>query len=1041
MSTGRQQQIRDIVDAALGITSGERAAFLGARCQGDSELRREVERLLRQHEDQDLDTTSLPAGSMVRTTSLVEGQIIAGRYRIMRLIGRGGMGEVYEAEDTFLHESIGLKTLRADYASDRAIAWFQKEIQLARKVTHPNICRVFEVGQHESPDGVCLRFFTMELLRGETLAARIRRGGRLSREEAFPIVVQMAEGLAAAHAIGVVHTDFKSSNVILVPAPGGTRAVITDFGLARLDPGLAAEGDTRTMSGTLQIAGTVAYMSPEQLTGGTLTSASDIYSFGIVLFEMATGQLPFDDRHVIHSAMQRASDHAVAIRPLAPDIDPRWETAISHCLRKDPEKRFRSASELADCFRHSAWRMPMRYWTRREWVGASLAAGVPAVTGAGLWVWLRRPYVPQAAAVSWYQKGVAALHAMTYETARKALVQAVTADPRFALAHASLARAYDELDYTDLAKDSMIQAVTLAQESTLASMDATRLQALRFMVSREYDRAAPLFRRLQETARGREQSSAALECGWLAQKRDDTAGAAAEYARAVKLDPGYAAAHLRLGVILGRQAKDEMALKEFTEAEKLYNASSDIEGVTETLIQKASLLNRRRRAAEAMPVIERALAVARAVDNRYQEIELLGWQGVAARNLGDNERASKLAQQAIDAAISEKMDNLATSGLLDLGTSFFFRSEYAAAEARYRQALEQARRGKVRRLEMRALSNLASLCMEDHRPEEAKKFIQEALPFYRQAGFRRELLQVSAILGGALEQLAEYDEGIRILREALTNAADFEEPPLEAEIREKLGHNLRGQGAWPEALAEYERARKLNGGEVTAKGGVPSGGVPAALDRVYCAQIYWRLGRRQEAEQALSECERLLQEKRDQDLVSKLKITRAEIALADGRTSEAAAAVKYAPAASGREMGPDLPLIESLVLIRTGKVTEGLPRTKDLVGSFEKAKLAGWAGSARLSTAEALLASRERGPALEWALGALEFFEPRRIWESIFRGRLVAAHAAQDSGVVSGHLGAARAALDQLSKAWPAQSLEGYRRRPDIRRLREDVGL
>src|SRR5262249_43465970 len=136
-------------------------------------------------------------------------------------------------------------------------------------------------------------------------------------------------------------------NIILVPSlSGGERAVITDFGLARRGPSMLAPGTTRSMIDDGRISGTFAYMSPEQMQGGTITPASDIYSFGIVLFEMATGQLPFDDRRVIHSAMQRADPQTVSVRALVSDIDRRWEQAILRCLQKNPENRFRSASEL-----------------------------------------------------------------------------------------------------------------------------------------------------------------------------------------------------------------------------------------------------------------------------------------------------------------------------------------------------------------------------------------------------------------------------------------------------------------------------------------------------------------------------------------------------------------------------------------------------------------------------------------------------------------------------------------------------------------------
>ena len=162
-------------------------------------------------------------------------------------------------------------------------------------------------------------FFAMELLHGQTLADRIR-AGRLTRDEAFPIAVQLAEGLQAAHRAGIVHADFKSANVILVPSGTGVRAVITDFGVARARTWQRRRGrDTRSGHETIRVAGTLAYMSPEQLAGDRVTTASDIYSFGIVLFEMACGRRPFDDSDVIKSAMLRASGPPASARTLRAD--------------------------------------------------------------------------------------------------------------------------------------------------------------------------------------------------------------------------------------------------------------------------------------------------------------------------------------------------------------------------------------------------------------------------------------------------------------------------------------------------------------------------------------------------------------------------------------------------------------------------------------------------------------------------------------------------------------------------------------------------
>jgi tetratricopeptide (TPR) repeat protein len=958
-------------------------------------------------------------------SSLAEGDLIAGRYRIVKIIGRGGMGEVYEAEDQLLHENIALKTVRFDRDGEDLLKRFEKEIQLARKVTHPNVCRVFEVGLHKAPNAGPALFFTMELLSGETLFERIRRAGRLTKEEAFPIIIQMAGGLAAAHASGIVHTDFKSGNVILVSAATGTRAVITDFGLAREDRTRIPE-ETRTLTGAHPVAGTIAYMSPEQLAGKTLTSVSDIYSFGIVLFEMACGQLPFDGRDVIHSAMQRASHHGLSVRTLAPDIDRRWEAAIVRCLKEDPKQRFRSAADLADYFRATTWRTPARYWTRREWARASIVTGLPIAAAAGTWRWVTRPFQPNAAALEWYRKGVAALHSMSYEGARKAFAQAIESEPGFALAHASLARTLDEMDYSEFAKESMLRAVTLAESGHLGAEDRKRLEALHYMVSREYDRAAPLFAQLERSAGEGERAAAVVESGWVAQLREDTESATAAYQRAIRLDGSYAAARIRLGYILGRRGgKDDLALAAFSEAERLYSDASNFEGVTESLIQRVILLNRRSRSAEAMPIIERALSIAGAVGNRYQEIQLLGWKGVAARNLGDFDRAASLAQQSIDAAITAKIGNLATVGLIDLGSSYLFRGDYTSAEAKYLQALDLARSSKVRRLEMRALTNLGSLCEQSRRPSEARGFIQQVIEFYRQAGYRRELIQATGILGGALRQLGEYEAGAKVLREAAASAVTLQDHQLESRIRERLGDNLLDQGEWPQAVQEYERAKALRTG------------IQAGYARVYCAQVYWRLGRAADAGRCLAEAEQLLTKTPNQRLLAEVKTTRAEMAYVAGRIADAAFAANQTEAGSGSnsEIDPVIKLMQALLLIRTGKGAEGAAQAASLVSDLEKAAMAGFAARAELSVAEAWLAVGKRQDALSLARNALAFFEPHGVWESTLRAHAVSARAGEDAAERERHMAAARSALDHLRTAWGDESLALYRRRPDIQKL------
>ena len=274
---------------------------------------------------------------------LADGELIAARYRIARLIGAGAVGEVYEAQDETIGEAVALKTLRAGVDDAVSIERFRREIQLARKVTHHNVCRTFDVGHHALPDRRRLVFITMELLRGEPLSHRIDARGRFGTEEALPLARQLADGLEAAHAAGVIHRDFKPGNIMLVDETGGTRAVITDFGLART---YALDEQSITVTG--EAVGTPLYMAPEQVvTGKTpITAATDVYALGNVMYEMVTGQLPFKGSSITVMAIKRFREAVPSPRLVVPDLDARWERAILRCLEREPSARFQSAAEV-----------------------------------------------------------------------------------------------------------------------------------------------------------------------------------------------------------------------------------------------------------------------------------------------------------------------------------------------------------------------------------------------------------------------------------------------------------------------------------------------------------------------------------------------------------------------------------------------------------------------------------------------------------------------------------------------------------------------
>ena len=259
------------------------------------------------------------------------GQIIAERYRVVAMAGRGGMGEVYRAEDLKLGQVVAIKFLPVSLAEDAAtLARFHSEVRIARQVSHPNVCRVFDIGDAEG-----MPFLSMEYVDGEDLASVVRRIGRLSPDKATEIARQICAGLAAAHERGVIHRDLKPANVML---DGAGKIRITDFGLA----GVAA-----SIQGADIRAGTPAYMAPEQLAGKEVTTKSDIYSLGLILYEILTGKRAFEASTLPELMKLREQGTITNPSTLVHDLDPLIERVILRCLEADSAKRPVSALQVA----------------------------------------------------------------------------------------------------------------------------------------------------------------------------------------------------------------------------------------------------------------------------------------------------------------------------------------------------------------------------------------------------------------------------------------------------------------------------------------------------------------------------------------------------------------------------------------------------------------------------------------------------------------------------------------------------------------------
>jgi predicted ATPase/Tfp pilus assembly protein PilF len=254
------------------------------------------------------------------------------------------MGDVYEVHDDELDSLVALKVVRPGLLEQEwALMRLKQEVLLARVIAHPNVCRVYDLGRHQDADGA-LWFLTMELLHGETLSERVRRRGRLTEEEALPLVENIADGLGAAHRAGIMHLDLKSKNVIVVREGDGTeRAIVTDFGLART---IASGSEGNSSTGVY--VGTPEYMAPEQLRGGEIGPAADLYAFGVVLYEMMTGTLPFTGRTPLEVIRRRLEEEPVSPREVVEGLSERCEQVILRCLSRDIGERYARAEDVTD---------------------------------------------------------------------------------------------------------------------------------------------------------------------------------------------------------------------------------------------------------------------------------------------------------------------------------------------------------------------------------------------------------------------------------------------------------------------------------------------------------------------------------------------------------------------------------------------------------------------------------------------------------------------------------------------------------------------
>jgi eukaryotic-like serine/threonine-protein kinase len=350
----RWQRAKELFGAALERPPAERSAYLDAACAGDAALRAEVESLLAAHDEASsfLDEPAAALGPAdIAQSVLRDGQLI-GRYSVRELLGAGGMGQVYLADDQRLGRSVALKLLPRALGTDPdRRRRFEQEARAASSLSHPNVCVVYEIGDAE--DG--RRYIAMEHVPGESLRQMIERhrvrGGRVPIDDVLDIAKQSAAGLAAAHAAGVVHRDVKPENIMV--RPDGLVKVL-DFGLAKLGthnaPTFGSNASAHTEPG--MVLGTVRYMSPEQARGLPVDTRTDVWSFGVVLYELLAGRPPFEGATTTDVMVSVLEREPQPLPSLAPDVPQSLQRVVERALRKERDNRFEDMEAMRRALLH-----------------------------------------------------------------------------------------------------------------------------------------------------------------------------------------------------------------------------------------------------------------------------------------------------------------------------------------------------------------------------------------------------------------------------------------------------------------------------------------------------------------------------------------------------------------------------------------------------------------------------------------------------------------------------------------------------------------
>ena len=1002
-----------------------------------------------------------------------------GHYRIVRLLGSGGMGDVYLARDLKLERDVAIKLLPADGGDHGATRKrVLNEAQAAAGLDHPSICAVHEVG--ETADGRA--FIVMQYVEGETLAVVLRRGP-LPVREALALAARIAEALAAAHRRGIVHRDLKPQNVMVTPLG---RPKLLDFGLAKLVHAAPSAQDAdvqaaQTLVGVVK--GTPAYMSPEQVQQRPIDGRSDLFALGALLFECLAGRRAFSGASTSEIFHQILHVHPPPLSQVRDGLHERHDELCRRLLAKDPDDRFQSADEVIGAIRllvsdssrdtqapldahtpgggaqpalteavtvgpgtpvpgvfsrdQPGTRPGIRPWihARRLFLPVLAALVLSAAALAGWWGWSATRTLPTAPAdaARWYQRGVEAIREGAYHSGQRALEEAIRRFPNYPMAYARLAETLAELDDERGAQSQLLRLSSiLPDESRLPEDDRLRLQGTRALVLRDLDASLAAFERLVERHAG--DASAWLDLGRVQEAAGRRTDARASYAKATAIDPQYAAAHLRLGYVEGQESNRNGAMRAFGESERLYRAAANTEGETEVLLRRGGLYYVLGDLPQARVDLERATGLASTLKVTHQAVRAqLRLSGVTAAE-GRFAESERMAAAAVQQALDAGLDTIAADGLTDLTATLMEAGRIPEAVAQGERALQLAERRGARRTAARARVQLASVRLLEDKPKDALALVEGAVAFLRDHRERRFELYGLLIMSRAYQMLDDLERARAASADVVATAEAMHDNDQLAIALSNLASVASSLGQLPQALAHRERAEAIRRSQNDASA--------LPYDLANRADLLITLGRFDDADRVLDELEAGIAAGIEAYVGRgrRAKYLRAMADVVSLRCEDALQRLAgLAPSSQPDSVSAMAPVLLDFAHARLRIPARGSGQPAAAANSSGTPPFAGerhyWRAAAALERgrAAAALAEAERGLVL---LGKLPNDELR--WRLAALGAVSARSLGQaDTGRAM--RASAQEALARLRSDWPA-GVDLYLQRPDLAELTSRLG-